>query len=193
MPGTYDFTITATDGSRMSRPAATTALVIDCPTITVRPANPDLPPGRVGAPYTGAFTANGGLAPYSFSVSAGALPAGLTLDTSTGVLSGAPATSGIFNFRHPGDRQRRMFRRDSLRPDHQLPDDSNQSCQSESAQRHGWRAFQRGFHGDWRIRAVQLQHHQRRFAWRTDARCGDRRPVGHTDRDGRVQFRGPRH
>ena len=42
--------------------------------------------------------ANGSLAPYSFSIRAGALPAGLTLDPATGVLSGTLAASGTFNF-----------------------------------------------------------------------------------------------
>jgi FG-GAP repeat/Putative Ig domain len=97
MPGRYDFTITATDGS-VCPGHRDYRLVIDCPVITVRPANPNLPPGRVGAPYAGAFTANGGLAPYSFRISAGALPSGLTLDPVTGALSGAPAASGTFSF-----------------------------------------------------------------------------------------------
>lgn len=43
------------------------------------------------------LAASGGTAPYTFSVSAGALPAGITL-SSAGVLSGTPTTSGTFNF-----------------------------------------------------------------------------------------------
>jgi FG-GAP repeat protein/putative Ig domain-containing protein len=97
MAGSYDFTITATDGS-LCPGHRDYRLVIDCPAITVRPVNPNLSPGQVGAPYAQTFTASGGLAPYSFSVSAGALPTGLTLDPATGVLSGTPAASGTFNF-----------------------------------------------------------------------------------------------
>jgi large repetitive protein len=97
MVGRYDFTIMATDGSLCPGRRDYT-LVIDCPVITVTPANPNLPPGSAGAAYNRTFTANGGLAPYGFSISAGALPAGLTLDAATGILSGAPATPGTFNF-----------------------------------------------------------------------------------------------
>jgi FG-GAP repeat protein/putative Ig domain-containing protein len=97
MAGSYDFTITATDGS-LCPGSHDYTLVIDCPVISVSPANPNLPPGQVGASYNRGFTANGGLSPYSFSVSAGALPAGLTLDPATSALSGAPTASGTFNF-----------------------------------------------------------------------------------------------
>jgi hypothetical protein len=97
MPGTYDFSITATDGS-FCPGRRDYSLVIECPVIAVRPANPNLPAGTVGAPYSGAFTASGGLAPYSFSVIAGALPPGLTFDPATGALSGAPTVSGAFSF-----------------------------------------------------------------------------------------------
>ncbi|RZK99271.1 MAG: hypothetical protein EOO62_25035, partial [Hymenobacter sp.] len=41
--------------------------------------------------------ASGGTAPYTFAITAGALPAGLTL-TSAGTLSGTPTANGTFNF-----------------------------------------------------------------------------------------------
>jgi len=44
------------------------------------------------------LTATGGIPIYNWAISAGALPPGLSLDPFTGVLSGTPATSGIFNF-----------------------------------------------------------------------------------------------
>jgi hypothetical protein len=54
--------------------------------------------GTVGTPYPQtAITAGGGVAPYSYAVSSGALPAGLTLSTA-GVLTGAPAAAGSFSF-----------------------------------------------------------------------------------------------
>ena len=95
--GTFNFTITATDGS-LCPGSRDYALVIACRTINVTPTNPNLPSGEIGASYNRVFTANGSLAPYSFSIRAGALPAGLTLDPATGVLSGTPAASGTFNF-----------------------------------------------------------------------------------------------
>ena len=39
---------------------------------------------------------SGGTAPYVWSVTAGSLPPGLTLNTSTGVVSGTPTTTGSY-------------------------------------------------------------------------------------------------
>jgi Putative Ig domain len=58
---------------------------------------PTLPNGSLGTPYNQAITATGGTAPYTFAVTAGTLPNGLTLST-IGVLSGTPTIGGTFNF-----------------------------------------------------------------------------------------------
>ncbi|HNG34307.1 MAG TPA: putative Ig domain-containing protein, partial [Blastocatellia bacterium] len=73
----------------------TAAFTIACPAVTVNPAT--LPDGAGGVAYNQTLTATGGTSPYSFTVTAGALPAGLTLATN-GTLSGAPAAAGAFNF-----------------------------------------------------------------------------------------------
>ena len=52
-----------------------------------------LPNGGVGASYSKTLTSTGGAPPVSWSISSGALPAGLTLDPSTGVISGTPTAS----------------------------------------------------------------------------------------------------
>lgn len=52
---------------------------------------------RVGTAVTTTFQATGVTAP-SYSVAAGALPDGLTLNTTTGVVSGTPATAGPYTF-----------------------------------------------------------------------------------------------
>ncbi|MEX2660757.1 MAG: ice-binding family protein [Vicinamibacterales bacterium] len=62
-----------------------------CPVVTFSPAT--LPNGTVGVAYAQTLTGSGGLAPYIFTVVAGALPAGLTL-TPAGSLSGTPTTAG---------------------------------------------------------------------------------------------------
>jgi len=62
-----------------------------CPLITVAP--PTAPNGTVGVAYSQQLTASGGTGPYTFMVSSGTLPAGLTL-TAAGLLSGTPTTGG---------------------------------------------------------------------------------------------------
>jgi hypothetical protein len=56
-----------------------------------------LPSGQQGNPYSDAFTATGGTAPYSWSVSSGSVPPGITLSGS-GSFGGTPAAAGTFNF-----------------------------------------------------------------------------------------------
>lgn len=56
-----------------------------------------VPDGVQGTAYSTTLAATGGTLPYTWSVSAGALPGGLSL-ASTGVLSGTPAASGAFAF-----------------------------------------------------------------------------------------------
>ena len=57
----------------------------------------DPPGGVVGTPYSAMLTASGGEAPYTWQVTSGALPAGLTL-TSDGVLQGTPMHAGNHQF-----------------------------------------------------------------------------------------------
>jgi hypothetical protein len=56
-----------------------------------------LPSGTVLTPYSQTLAATGGVLPYNWSVSAG-LPDGLTINSSTGEISGNPATAATFNF-----------------------------------------------------------------------------------------------
>ena len=59
--------------------------------------------GSVGVPYSGVISATGGVPavppapPYTFTITSGTLPAGLTL-SSTGVISGTPTTQGSQTF-----------------------------------------------------------------------------------------------
>jgi len=57
-----------------------------------------LPDGAAGTPCSATLQALDGKTPYSRSVTAGALPAGLSLNSSTGVLGGTPTGTGSFTF-----------------------------------------------------------------------------------------------
>ena len=66
--------------------------------VNIQLAAPSLPNGTTGIAYSQALTATAGFPPYAWSISSGALPAGLTLSTSTGVISGTPTAAGTFGF-----------------------------------------------------------------------------------------------
>jgi uncharacterized protein (TIGR03437 family) len=58
-----------------------------------------LPGGSVGTGYSQTLSAVGGTAPYSaWTVSSGTIPSGLSLNSSSGVLSGTPSSPGTFSF-----------------------------------------------------------------------------------------------
>ncbi|HNG34290.1 MAG TPA: putative Ig domain-containing protein, partial [Blastocatellia bacterium] len=75
--------------------------VVTCPTITVSPTNPTLTAGTTGTAYVNAnlpFTQTGGAGAINWTVSAGTLPNGLSLNAGTGALSGTPTAAGAFTF-----------------------------------------------------------------------------------------------
>ncbi len=88
--GSHTITIRATDNCGATRDASFT-LGVGCPVINITPAT--LPVGTVGTVYNQTLTAAGGATPYSFNVSAGALPPGLSL-SAAGQLTGTPTASG---------------------------------------------------------------------------------------------------
>ncbi len=96
-PGAYSVVITVRDTG--ARTASTTLVIAVAPAVApLGILATALPSGTTGEAYSATLTATGGVPPYTWSVASGALPAGLTLD-STGQLSGKPAQSGAFDFR----------------------------------------------------------------------------------------------
>jgi hypothetical protein len=93
--GSFPFTITATD-SRGCMGSQAYTVTITCPAISLSP--PSLPNGTVGVSYNQTIAASGGTSPYTFAVTAGSLPAGLSLNTATGALTGVPSAAGSSSF-----------------------------------------------------------------------------------------------
>lgn len=79
------------DSNTVSRSLCSTP----CPTITLSPST--LPDGVVGTAYSQTISASPG-GTYTFTVSSGMLPNGLSLNPSTGAITGTPTTVGLFNF-----------------------------------------------------------------------------------------------
>ena len=98
------FSVRATDSSSSTPPATgpyssgaqPLTLNIVAPTITIAPTT--LPNATAGTAYSQTVTASGGASPYSYAVTAGALPAGLVLNTTSGTVTGTPTAAGTFNF-----------------------------------------------------------------------------------------------
>ena len=57
-----------------------------------------LPEGTVGQTYDSTVSASGGTTPYQWSISSGSLPSGLSLNTSTGEITGSPSSAGTTSF-----------------------------------------------------------------------------------------------
>lgn len=95
--GTFPFSVTTTDSTGGTGPATKTqnyTLTISAPTIVLAPAT--VSGGNVGTAYSATLTASGGISPYSFAVTGGSLPTGISL-SSAGALSGTPTAGGSFN------------------------------------------------------------------------------------------------
>jgi outer membrane autotransporter protein len=69
-------------------------LTVTAPALVITPTT--LPTGQVAAAYSQTLSASGGNGSYTYAVSAGALPGGLSL-ASTGALTGSPTSAGSFS------------------------------------------------------------------------------------------------
>ena len=93
--GTFSFTVRVADAANASTTKAFT-LTVNAAPLTITTASP-LPYVMIATAYSQTFAVTGGTSPYTWSVSSGSLPPGLTL-SAAGVLSGTPTQPGLFNF-----------------------------------------------------------------------------------------------
>jgi Putative Ig domain len=99
--GTSNFTIQVSDSETPTAQTATAnlSITINRAPLVVTTTSSQLPTGVVSSPYPSTtLQATGGTPPYTWSVTSGSLPAGLSLNTSSGAISGTPTASGTSNF-----------------------------------------------------------------------------------------------
>jgi len=72
------------------------AAAVTVPTLTITTSS--LPSGTDGTTYSATLQASGGTPAYTWSISVGSLPAGLTLAATTGIISGMPSATGTTSF-----------------------------------------------------------------------------------------------
>jgi uncharacterized protein (TIGR03437 family) len=92
--GTSTFTVRVTDSGTNSTQSSFT-LTIAANVLSI--VNSGLLNAQSGSSYSATISATGGVQPYTFNISSGALPAGLTL-SSNGAITGTPTATGNFSF-----------------------------------------------------------------------------------------------
>ncbi len=86
--------ITSAQISAWNAGSATSSLASGNPV----PVGANLAGGVTGTAYSETITGAGGTSPYTFAVTSGTLPTSLSLNTSSGVISGTPTVAGTYTF-----------------------------------------------------------------------------------------------
>jgi hypothetical protein len=97
VPGSSAFIVRITDSTSATATSDTLRIIVNAGPLIVT-SNGDLTAGRVNVDYTHQLQGAGGSPPYNWTLATGALPAGLTLNLTTGVISGKPTAAGTFIF-----------------------------------------------------------------------------------------------
>ena len=95
-PGTYDFTVQAADGESPAQ-TAQQQLTLTVHATPLAITTKTLPAATAGTGYRQQLAAAGGVAPYTWALASGRLPAGITLSRE-GALHGEPWAAGTYVF-----------------------------------------------------------------------------------------------
>src|SRR3984893_404373 len=95
--GSFAFEVKLTD-RRRTRVNSSLSILVSEPPPPLIITTLVLSPAVVGTPYSVSLTATGGILPYTWAVSSGALPVGIGLNQNTGLLSGTATQAGTFGF-----------------------------------------------------------------------------------------------
>ena len=96
--GVSTFTVRATDSEGSPQTATKQLSITIGPAVPLSISTTSLPSGTVGTQYSAPISAIGGVYPYTWSVTSGALPSGLSLNSSTGTIGGMPVLAGNSSF-----------------------------------------------------------------------------------------------
>ena len=96
-PGTSNFTVQAADTSTPQQLASNAmSIIVDAAPLAI--TTKTLPNGTFGVAYNTTLLSSGGTPPVTWAVTVGLLPAGLTLNSTTGAITGSPTTTATTNF-----------------------------------------------------------------------------------------------
>ena len=98
VPGNGSFSVTVTDSAShtaTSNSESWTVAAAAAVTINITPTTLTL---QVGTAISQTLSASGGTAPYTYQVTSGTLPTNVTLNSSSGLISGTPATAASYSF-----------------------------------------------------------------------------------------------
>ncbi len=95
--GTYSFLVRVTDTTGPSAQQGFVITIIPQPLVIITTG---LPQGKELTYYTASLSASGGTPPYIWNLIGGSIPSGVSLDATTGFISGTPGrgTAGTFTF-----------------------------------------------------------------------------------------------